>query len=348
MEKSYSDSYREAGVDVTAGYEAVSLMREHIERTVTPEVLSSVGGFGGLVMPSLEGIKEPVLVSGTDGVGTKLKFAFKMDKHDTIGIDCVAMCVNDIVCSGARPLFFLDYIATGKNIPEKIAQIVAGVSEGCVKSGCALVGGETAEMPGFYSEDEYDLAGFAVGIVDKSEIIDGHEITRGDKLIGLASNGLHSNGYSLVRKIFDLDNSDLNEYIPELACTLGEELLRPTRIYAKTVMCITKTLGHKIKGMAHITGGGLIENIPRMLPDGMKAIIAPSSIPISPIFSIIQSKANISSRDMYNTFNMGIGFVMAVSSQDVGAVLDSLVCAGERPYVIGCCKPGDKEVEFKW
>lgn len=348
MNNSYSDSYKDAGVDVTAGYEAVSLMKQHIERTVTPEVLSPIGGFGGLVMPGLEGMKEPVLVSGTDGVGTKLKIAFKMDKHDTVGIDCVAMSVNDIVCSGARPLFFLDYIATGKNIPEKMAQIVAGVAEGCVKSGCALVGGETAEMPGFYAEDEYDLAGFAVGIVDKSDIVDGHEITQGDKLIGLASSGLHSNGFSLVRKVFDLDNCDLNEYIPELACTLGEELLKPTRIYAKTVMCITKTLGHKIKGMAHITGGGLIENIPRILPDGIKAVITPSAIPISPIFSMIQQKGKISSRDMYNTFNMGIGFVMAVSSENVGAVLDSLVCAGERPYVIGCLKPGDKEVEFKW
>jgi phosphoribosylformylglycinamidine cyclo-ligase len=291
INKSFSDSYKAAGVDVTAGYEAVSLMKEHVERTMTSEVLTSIGGFGGLVLPDLSGMEEPVLVSGTDGVGTKLKVAVMMDKHDSVGIDCVAMCVNDIVCSGARPMFFLDYIALGKNVPEKVAQIVSGVAEGCVKSGCALIGGETAEMPGFYPENEYDLAGFAVGLVDRKKIIDGHEIEHGDRLIGLASNGLHSNGYSLVRRIFDIENADLNEYIPELACTLGAELLKPTRIYAKTVICITQTLGHKIKGMAHITGGGMIENVPRMLPEGIKAVITPSCIPTSPIFTMIYERA---------------------------------------------------------
>ena len=348
IDKGFNDSYKKAGVDVTSGYEAVSLMKEHVERTMTPEVLTSIGGFGGLVVPDLTGMKEPVLVSGTDGVGTKLKVAFLMDKHDSVGIDCVAMCVNDIVVSGARPMFFLDYIAMGKNLPEKVAQIVSGVADGCVKSGCALIGGETAEMPGFYPPNEYDLAGFAVGIVDKSSIIDGHEIVSGDRLIGLASNGLHSNGFSLVRKVFDLENADLGEYIPELACTLGEELLKPTRIYAKTVMCITHTLGHKIKGMAHVTGGGIIENVPRMLPDGMKAVIAPSSIPTSPIFSLIYEKGQVPLKDMYSTFNMGIGFVMAVAKDDVGSVLESLVQAGERPYVIGCCLKGEKGVDFKW
>ena len=346
--KSYSESYKAAGVDVTAGYQAVELMKAHVEKTMTPEVLSSIGGFGGLVMPNLSGMEEPVLVSGTDGVGTKLKIAFQMDKHDTIGIDCVAMCVNDIVCSGARPLFFLDYIAMGKNIPERVAQVVAGVASGCVTAGCALIGGESAEMPGFYPEDEYDLAGFAVGLVDRSKIIDGHTIEPEDMLIGLASSGLHSNGYSLVRKILDIEHADLNEYIPELACTLGQELLKPTRIYAKTVLALTQTIGLNVKGMSNITGGGIIENLPRMLPDGITAVVRPGAIPTPPIFSLLQERGNISAHDMYNTFNMGIGFIMAVSKEEVGAAMDALIRVGERPFVIGNCVAGEKGVEFAW
>jgi len=345
---SHSDIYKDAGVDVTAGYKAVELINSHIQRTLTPGVISSIGGFGAAFAPDLTGMKEPVLVSGTDGVGTKLKLAFLTDRHHTIGIDCVAMCVDDIVCCGARPLFFLDYIAMGKNIPGKVAQIVSGVAEGCVKSACALVGGETAEMPGFYAEDEYDIAGFAVGIVDRGCMIDGSTISDGDLIIGLASSGLHSNGYSLVRKVFDVENTDLNENIPELGCTLADELLRPTRIYCRTINALTGRCALHIKGMSHITGGGFYENIPRMLPEGIRAIIRPSSAPVPPIFNLLQEKGKIKTRDMYNTFNMGIGFTIVIPRSDSGTVMEALVRAGERPYVIGQCVKGEKGVELTW
>ncbi len=345
---SFSESYKAAGVDVTAGYKAVDLMKSHVERTITSEVMSSIGGFGALVMPDLSGITQPVLVSGTDGVGTKLKLAFLQDKHNTVGIDCVAMCVNDIICSGARPLFFLDYLALGKNIPERVADIVAGVAEGCVQSGCALVGGETAEMPGFYPEDEYDLAGFAVGIVDKNSIIDGRNIKPGDVLIGLASNGLHSNGYSLVRKALDVENRDLTETLPGFDCTIGEELLKPTRLYAKTVVEILSKKLFDIKGMSHITGGGIFENLPRMLPDGVKAVVDPASWTPGPIFALIEQEGNIPRRDMYNTFNMGIGYIMDVDAAEADKALEVLASLGERAYKIGVCQEGEKGVELTW
>ncbi len=348
MSESFSNSYAAAGVDVTAGYKAVELMKKHVERTSTPEVLSSIGGFGGMVMPNLTGIAEPVLVSGTDGVGTKLKIAFLADRHDTVGIDCVAMCVNDIACCGARPLFFLDYIACGKNVPERIAQIVSGVAEGCVRGGCALVGGETAEMPGFYSENEYDIAGFSVGLVDKNRMIDGSRIKDGDLIIGLASSGVHSNGFSLVRKILDVENADLNAYMPELGCSLADELLKPTRIYCRTVTALVDTLGIDVHGMCHITGGGFFENVPRMLPEGIRAVISPANAPVPPIFNLLQERGGIETREMYNTFNMGIGYMLAIDSKDSGVVMDSLVRAGERPYVIGRCVSGEKGVELKW
>ena len=301
-EKSYSNSYKEAGVDVTAGYKAVELMKEHVKRTNIPGVLSGIGGFGGLFQPSFAGMSEPVLVSGTDGVGTKLKVAMLLDKHDTIGIDAVAMCVNDVVCCGAQPLFFLDYIACGKNVPEKIAQIVAGVAEGCVQSGCALIGGETAEHPGMMPEDDYDVAGFTVGIVDKAKILDGSTLQAGDALIGLASSGVHSNGFSLVRRVFGLDEKNVNEYIPELGGTLGETLLTPTKIYVKPVLSLLKN--HNVRAISHVTGGGFYENIPRMLRPGLSAKIDLASFPKPPIFSLLQEKGGISDHDMYNTFNM--------------------------------------------
>jgi phosphoribosylformylglycinamidine cyclo-ligase len=337
-------TYKESGVDVEAGYEAVRLMRDHVRRTFRPEVLTDIGGFGGLFALDKAKFKEPVLVSGTDGVGTKLKIAFLMDKHDTIGIDCVAMCVNDIACSGAEPLFFLDYIAVGKNRPEKVANIVKGVADGCVMAGCSLIGGETAEMPGFYPENEYDVAGFAVGIVDKSRIIDGKSIKEGDVLIGLASSGIHSNGYSLVRKVFNPTREKLNEYVESLGTTLGEELLKPTRIYVKTVADLIERF--EIKGISHITGGGFIENIPRMVPEGLRVRINKGTWPVLPIFSLIQKIGDIPEKDMFNTFNMGIGMVMAVDGNIAGDVAAYLNEKGEKAYIIGELIKGDSGVDI--
>lgn len=336
-------NYKEAGVDVEAGYKAVSLMKSHVKKTMRPEVLTDIGGFGGLF--SLENMKyeKPVLVSGTDGVGTKLKIAFVMDKHDTVGIDCVAMCANDVVCSGAQPLFFLDYIALGKLVPEKVEQIVKGVSEGCLQSGCALIGGETAEMPGFYPEDEYDLAGFVVGIADKDKIINGKKIKSGDTLIGFASSGIHSNGYSLVRKIFNINEQILNKYDESLGKPLGEELLTPTRIYVKTIMSLIKK--YAIKGIANITGGGFIENIPRMLPEGLKAVIHKGTWPVLPVFKLLQKNGDVSEHDMYNTFNMGLGMVMAVSPEIAPFVVAEANSLGEKAYIIGEVAKGNKGEE---
>ena len=345
MSISRSDSYAAAGVDVTAGYESVNLIMRMVGSNIIPGVIGGRGGFGGLFAPNVSGMKEPVLVSGTDGVGTKLKIAFLMDKHDTVGIDCVAMCVNDIVCAGASPMFFLDYIACGKNYPEKIAQIVSGIAEGCRQSECALVGGETAEMPGFYPVDEYDLAGFSVGIVDKEKILDSANVKPGDVLIGLASNGVHSNGFSLVRKVFDIENADLKSYNEKLGCSLGEELLKPTRIYVKAVKNLLSA-GIEIKSISHITGGGFYENVPRMLPDGITAQIRLDSYPVPPIFSMLQEAGNIPAHDMYNTFNMGIGMIMAVAPENVDAALSSLAETGERAYVVGQCVAGEKGVEL--
>lgn len=348
MQNSKSDSYAAAGVDVTAGYEAVERIKPLVKSTFRPGVIGGLGGFGGLFAPDLKGMNNPVFVSGTDGVGTKLKIAFMMNKHDTVGIDCVAMCVNDIICSGAEPLFFLDYLAMGKNFPKRTEEIVAGIAEGCRQAGCALIGGETAEMPGFYTEDEYDMAGFAVGVVDRDKIIDGSAIKAGDMLIGLASSGLHSNGFSLVRKILNLTPEKLNEKVPEFFGTLGEELIKPTRIYVRQVLHLIKTLGLNIKGICHITGGGLFENVPRMLPDGIFARIRPDDFPQNRIFSYLSSIDDIPIRDMYNTFNMGIGLVMAVDSNDVGTIIDALIQIGEHPYVIGNCVSGEKGVELVW
>lgn len=342
--KSFSESYKNAGVDVTAGYKSVELMKEHIKRTKIDGVLSGIGGFGGLFAPNLAGMKEPVLVSGTDGVGTKLKLAFLLDKHDTIGIDCVAMCVNDVVCGGAAPLFFLDYMAVGKNIPEKMADIVSGVAEGCVQSGCALVGGETAEMPGFYPIDEYDLAGFCVGIVDKDKIIDGAKLKAGDTLIGIASSGVHSNGFSLVRKVFGIDESSINNTYDELDKPLGETLLTPTRIYVKPVLSVIQQC--KVNAVSHITGGGFYENIPRMLTAGLAAKIDKSALEILPIFNVIQRVGNIPERDMFNTFNMGVGMVLAVDSSDADKAVEILNNSGEKAYVMGEVVKGDEGVIF--
>ena len=342
--KSFSESYKEAGVDVTAGYKSVELMKQHIARTNISGVLSGIGGFGGLFAPNLSGMEEPVLVSGTDGVGTKLKLAFLLDKHDTIGIDCVAMCVNDVVCGGAKPLFFLDYMALGKNIPEKVAEIVSGVAEGCVQSGCALIGGETAEMPGFYPIDEYDLAGFCVGIVDKKNIIDGSSLNEGDVLIGLASSGVHSNGFSLVRKVFDINSQTVLKTYDELEKPLGETLLTPTKIYVKPLLALMENV--EVKAVSHITGGGFYENIPRMLKDGMSAQITKSAVPVLPIFHIIQREGNISEHDMFNTFNMGVGMVIAVDKNDADKALDVLKNAGENAFLLGEVVKGDKEVLF--
>ncbi len=344
-----SNAYKEAGVDVTAGYEAVNLMKKHVKKTFIDGVMTDIGGFGGLFEIGT-GYKNPVLVSGTDGVGTKLKIAFLTDKHNTIGQDCVAMCANDIACSGAKPLFFLDYLAVGKNVPEKIADIVSGVADGCVLSNCALIGGETAEMPGFYDVDEYDLAGFCVGIVDKEDIIDGKSINAGDTLIGVASSGVHSNGYSLVRKVFDLNCEDeaakekLNKYYDELGKTLGEELITPTKIYVKTILGLNEKI--KIKGISHITGGGFYENIPRMLKENQSAKINKDSFEILPIFKLMMNIANISEKDMFNTFNMGIGLVMAVDSKDAKTAVDYLNSIGEKAYIIGEVIDGNKEVEI--
>jgi phosphoribosylformylglycinamidine cyclo-ligase len=341
--KSYSESYKNAGVDVTAGYRAVELMKEHVGRTQIPGVLSGIGGFGGLF--ELGGrCENPVLVSGTDGVGTKLKLAFQMDKHSTVGIDCVAMCANDIICSGAAPLFFLDYIACGKNVPERIAEIVSGIAEGCVQAGCALVGGETAEMPGFYPASEYDLAGFCVGVVDKNKIIDRTKVKEGDALIGLSSSGVHSNGFSLVRKIFGNGADKLSTYVDELSMTLGEALLAPTRIYVKPVLKLINEVG--VNGISHITGGGFYENIPRMLPEGLCAVINKEAFPVPPIFGLIQKTGKIPERDMFNTFNMGIGMCIAVDSDRADDAIKVLAEAGEKAYVIGHVALGEDGVEI--
>lgn len=342
--KSFSESYKAAGVDVTAGYKSVELMKKHIAKTNIDGVISGIGGFGGCFMPNLSGMEEPVLVSGTDGVGTKLKLAFLLDKHDTIGIDCVAMCVNDVVCGGAKPLFFLDYMALGKNVPEKVAEIVSGVAEGCVQAGCALVGGETAEMPGFYPVDEYDLAGFSVGIVDKKKIIDGEGLEAGDVLIGLPSSGVHSNGFSLVRKVFNINEETVKKTYPELDKPLGETLLTPTKIYVKPLLALIEKCN--VKAVSHITGGGFYENIPRMLKDGMSAKINKSAVPVLPIFNVIQKEGNISEHDMFNTFNMGVGMVIAIDKNQVDTALSVLAQAGEKAFVLGEVVEGNKEVIF--
>ena len=326
-------TYKEAGVDVTAGYKAVELMRSHIRKTMRPEVLDGIGGFGGLFSLENRDIRKPVLVSGTEGVGTMLKIAFDMDRHDTIGIDCVAMCANDVVCCGAQPLFFLDYIATGKLVPGKVEQIVMGVADGCVQAGCALIGGETAEMPGFYPEDEYDLAGFVVGVVDRDRIIDGRTIREGDLLVGLASSGIHSNGYSLVRKVLDPSREKLGKFNEMLGKTLGEELLTPTRIYVKTILSLIEK--HGIKGVANITGGVFIENIPRIIPEGLGVVIHKGSWEVLPIFRLIREVGDIPEKDMYNTFNMGISMVLAVSPDEADDVVRSAEQLGEKAFVIG-------------
>jgi len=345
MSTSHSASYAAAGVDITAGYKAVELMKSHIARTMTSGVCSDVGGFGGLFELDLTGIERPVLVSGTDGVGTKLKLAFIMDKHDTVGIDCVAMCVNDIICSGAKPLFFLDYIACGKNVPERIAQIVSGVAEGCVQSGAALIGGETAEMPGFYPIDEYDLAGFSVGVVDKAKIIDNSSMCAGDVVIALPSSGVHSNGFSLVRKVFDVENKDIKSPVEALGGkSIGETLLTPTKIYVKPVLALMEQV--KFKGISHITGGGFYENIPRSIPDGLGAVIDKAAIRILPIFDLIAKTGNIPERDMFNTFNMGVGMSIVVSAGDADKTLEILRANGEEAYVIGHIEEMEEKVRI--
>lgn len=341
--QSRSESYAAAGVDITAGYRAVELMKSHIARTMTSGVCSDVGGFGGLFELDTTGIEKPVLVSGTDGVGTKLKLAFLMDKHDTVGIDCVAMCVNDIICCGAKPLFFLDYIACGKNIPERIASIVSGVAEGCVQSGAALIGGETAEMPGFYPVDEYDLAGFSVGVVDKSKILDPSTMKAGDVVIALPSSGVHSNGFSLVRKVFDVENSDIKSPREELGGkSIGETLLTPTKIYVKPVLALLEQV--KVKGISHITGGGFYENIPRSIPDGLGAVIERNAVRVLPIFNLIAKEGNISERDMFNTFNMGVGMSIVVAQEDAEKAVEILKANGEDAYVIGKIKNSEDKI----
>ena len=345
MSISRSESYKAAGVDVVAGYEAVKLMKPHVESTFIPGVIGSLGGFGGLFAPNFAGMEKPILVSGTDGVGTKLKLAFLLDKHDTIGIDAVAMCVNDIVCCGAQPLFFLDYIAVGKNVPEKVANIVIGIAEGCRQAGCALIGGETAEMPGFYPVDEYDVAGFSVGMVDEPKMIDGSRLCAGDVLIGVASSGVHSNGYSLVRKTLGINEKSVRKYIDEFGKTLGEELLTPTKIYVKTVQNLIGKVD--IKAISHITGGGFYENIPRMLKDGICADIEKAAAPVLPIFDLIAKTGNIPERDMYNTFNMGVGMIMAVAKDDADKALALIAEAGQQAYIIGECKEGEKGITLR-
>ena len=343
MDNSYSDSYREAGVDVTAGYKAVELMKKHVARTQTPGVVSGIGGFGGLFQPDLTDMKEPVLVSGTDGVGTKLKLAFMMDKHDTVGIDCVAMCANDVACAGAKPLFFLDYIAVGKNVPERVEQIVAGVAEGCVQAGCALIGGETAEMPGFYPKEEYDLAGFCVGMADKAKLIDGAQMKAGDALIGVSTSGVHSNGFSLVRKVFNITPERLELYLQECGKTLGEELLTPTRIYVKSLLALMEKVA--VHGVSHITGGGFYENIPRMLPDHLRAAVEKAKVPVRPIFKVIQSEG-VSEHDMYNTFNMGIGLCVAVAAEQADEAVRILRENGEEACILGEVREGEKGIDL--
>lgn len=341
--KSSSESYKAAGVDVTAGYKAIELMKSHVDRTKTPGVFSGIGGFGGMFKPDFAGMKEPVLVSGTDGVGTKLKIAFLMDKHNTVGIDCVAMSVNDVVCCGAKPMFFLDYIACGKNVPEKIASIVEGIAEGCVQSDCALIGGETAEMPGFYPVDEYDLAGFCVGIVDKEKVLNPETMKAGDVLIGVASSGVHSNGFSLVRKIFDISTKEsLSVYYDELGMTLGESLLTPTKVYVKAALAAISNA--EIRAISHITGGGFYENIPRMLKDGVSAKIEQNAVPVLPIFKLMQEKGNIPERDMFNTFNMGVGMCMVVSRETADSAVSAINSLGESAFVLGEVVDGDEGV----
>ena len=338
--------YKKAGVDIEAGYKSVELMKEHVKKTMRPEVLGGLGGFAGAFdLSRIKNMEEPVLLSGTDGCGTKVKLAFVMDKHDTIGIDAVAMCVNDIACSGGEPLFFLDYIACGKNYPEKIASIVSGVAEGCLQSECALVGGETAEHPGLMPEDDYDLAGFAVGVVDKKDIIDGSTIKAGDTLIGIASSGVHSNGFSLVRKVFEMTKESLDTYYDELGKTLGEALIEPTRIYVKALKNV-RNAGVRIKGCSHITGGGFFENVPRMLPENVRAVIKKDSYPVPALFDLIQKNGNIEEHMMYNTFNMGLGMVIAVNPKDVDATMKAIEDAGDKCYVVGNIVEGDKGVDL--
>lgn len=346
MNNSKSDIYAKAGVDITAGYKSVELIKKHIAKTNIKGVISSIGGFGGLFELDLKGIKKPVLVSGTDGVGTKLKIAFLMNKHDTIGIDCVAMCVNDIICVGAKPLIFLDYIACGKNYPEKISEIVKGIAKGCVQSNCALIGGETAEMPDFYSKDEYDLAGYSTGIVDKSKIINNSLIKKGDIIIALSSSGIHSNGFSLVRKILNIDNSNINNVVKELGKkSIGEILLTPTKIYVKPILKLLKKI--KVKGISHITGGGFYENIPRCIPNGLCAEIEKNKIKILPIFKYIQKIGNIEERDMFNTFNMGVGMCIIVSKKDAEKTIEILSSCKEDAYIIGKIIENKEKIIFK-
>lgn len=336
--------YKKAGVDIEAGYKSVELMKEHIKKTMRPEVLTNIGGFSGAFsMEAFKNMEKPTLVSGTDGVGTKLKLAFIMDKHDTVGIDCVAMCVNDIACAGGEPLFFLDYIACGKNFPEKIAAIVSGVAEGCAQSNAALIGGETAEMPGFYPEDEYDLAGFAVGVVDEKDLITGKEIKEGDVLVGIASSGVHSNGFSLVRSVFSMNKETLDKHYDELGKTLGEALLAPTKIYVKTLRNV-KEAGVRIKGCSHITGGGFYENIPRMLPEGVRAVVNKDSYEVPAIFKLLAKEGNIDEQMMYNTYNMGLGMMLALAPADVDKAMEAIKAAGETPYIVGKIENGEKGV----
>lgn len=336
--------YKKAGVDIEAGYKSVELMKKYVKETMRPEVLGGLGGFSGAFsLSAMKNMENPTLVSGTDGVGTKLKLAFLVDKHDTVGIDCVAMCVNDIACAGGEPLFFLDYIACGKNYPEKIATIVKGVAEGCKQSGAALIGGETAEMPGFYPEDEYDLAGFAVGIVDEKDLITGKNIKPGDVLVGIASSGVHSNGFSLVRKVFDMTKESLNTYYEELGETLGEALIAPTKIYVKALKAV-KDAGITIKGCSHITGGGFYENIPRMLPEGVRAVVKKDSYEVPAIFKLLQEKGGLEEKMMYNTYNMGLGMVLALDAGDVEQAMESIRAAGETPYLSGHVEAGEKGV----
>jgi len=342
MSKSHSASYAAAGVNIEAGYEGVRLMKKHVERTLIPGVVSDIGGFGGLFAPNIAGMREPVLVSGTDGVGTKQRIAQLMDKHDSVGIDCVAMCVNDIVCCGAKPLFFLDYIAIGRNDPEKVAALVSGVAEGCVRAGCALIGGETAEHPGTMQPEDYDLAGFSVGLADKEKLIDRSRVAAGDAVIALASSGLHSNGYSLVRKVFDVEHADLGVVIPELGTTLGDALLTPTRIYVKPVLAAMEAA--EIHGISHITGGGFYENIPRSIPDGLCARIEKRAVKIPPIFTLLQEKGQIPERDMFNTFNMGVGMILIVSPETADKALSALNDAGEDAWVLGEIERGEDKL----